>query len=285
MNMELQDKKFQDMELQDMAHKIRTDILRMFYISKTGHLAPALSCVDIFTALYFEPVINWEKRFTEDRDRVILSKGHACAALYAVLAYAGYFQREELFTFYQNHTRLGGHPHIALPGIETATGSLGHGICFGTGTALAAKTDGRPYRTYVILGDGESQEGSVWEAAMFAGNHGLGNLTVIMDHNGLQASDRVDNIASVSLYEEKWRAFNWHVLHVNGHDFTQLSRAFSEAKEYKSGPSIIIADTVKGKGISIAEDSAQWHSRTPQDHEWETVCKDLNISFEEMRAV
>jgi transketolase len=272
-------------KLEKIAHDIRVDILRMFYVSGTGHMAPALSCVDIFTELYFEPVINWEERFSDKRDRVILSKGHACAALYAILARAGYFQKKELQTFYQKNTRLGGHPNILLPGIEAGTGSLGHGICFATGTAMAAKLDNESYRTYVVIGDGESQEGSVWEAAMFAGNQGLGNLTVIMDCNGLQASAETSEIAVLEPIVDKWKAFKWNVLCVNGHDFIELKDAFIAAKECMDRPTIIIADTVKGKGIRIAENQAEWHSRAPRDNEWEVICGDLNISLEDLKSI
>lgn len=271
--------------LDNIAHEIRIDILRMFYASGTGHLAPALSCVDIFTELYFEPVVDWDKRFSDDRDRVILSKGHGCAALYAVLARAGYFPREELLTYYKKNTRLSGHPNISLPGIETATGSLGHGICFATGTAMAAKLDGKPYRTYVVIGDGESEEGSVWEAAMFAGNQGLGNLTVILDNNKLQASDRVCEIAPLDPIADKWKAFKWNVLCVNGHDFKDLSTAFTEAKECIDCPTIIVANTIKGRGVQIAENNTEWHSRVPKNDEWEETCRDLNISLEELKSV
>lgn len=273
------------MTLEKIAHEIRVDLLRMFYVSRTGHMAPALSCVDIFTELYFRPVIDWEKRFSDDRDRVILSKGHGCAALYAVLARAGYFPREELLTYYQKNTRLGGHPHISLPGIETATGSLGHGICFATGTALAAKVDGRFYRTYVIIGDGEAEEGSVWEAAMFAGNHGLGNLTVVMDRNRLQASSWVSEIAPLDPMIDKWKAFKWNVLCVNGHDFAELGRAFEDAKNCTNRPTILIADTVKGKGVPAAENSTEWHSRVPKENEWAAVCDDMGISLKELEKI
>lgn len=271
--------------LENVARNIRLDLLRMFYKSGTGHMAPALSCVDIFAELYFAPVIDWEKRFSAERDRVILSKGHGCAALYAVLANAGYFPREELLTFYQNNTKLGGHPDISLPGIETATGSLGHGICFATGTAKAAKLDDKKYRTYVVMGDGELQEGSVWEAAMFSGNQGLGNLTVILDHNKLQASDKVDEIASLEPLEDKWRAFKWNVIRADGHNFQELDRAFIEAKQCNNYPTVIIADTIKGKGISIAENKEAWHGRAPKEKEWEMICEEYGITLEELKTI
>lgn len=260
-------------------------MLRMFHRSGTGHMAPALSCVDIFTELYFAPVIEWDKRFSDERDRVILSKGHGCAALYAALANAGYFPREELLTFYQNNSRLGGHPSVSLPGIESATGSLGHGICFATGTAMAAKLDDKKYRTYVVMGDGELQEGSVWEAAMFSGNQGLGNLTVIVDCNKLQASDRVDEIAPLEPLEDKWRAFKWNVIRVDGHNFQELDRAFIEAKQCNNYPTVIIADTIKGKGISIAENKEAWHGRVPKEKEWEMICEEYGITLEELKRI
>lgn len=272
-------------KLENIAHEIRVDLMRMFYTSRTGHMAPALSCVDIFTELYFRPVINWNKRFTDDRDRVILSKGHGCAAFYAVLARAGYFPREELLTYYQKNTRLGGHPGILLPGIETATGSLGHGICFATGTAMAARIDGKPYRTYVVIGDGEVEEGSVWEAAMFAGNHGLGNLVAVMDCNRLQASGKVSEIAPIDPIMDKWKAFNWNVLCADGHDFIELDHAFMEAERCTDRPTIVIANTIKGKGISAAENNAEWHSRVPEENKWAEVCEYMGISIEELKKI
>lgn len=269
------------MDLEKTAHELRLDILRMFYISGTGHMAPALSCVDIFTTLYFGGVIAWENRFSEERDRIVLSKGHACAALYAVLARAGYFPREELLTFYQRNTRLGGHPDIALPGIETATGALGHGICFATGTALVAKVDGRSYRTYVVMGDGESQEGSVWEAAAFAANQGLSNMTVVMDCNGLQASAYIEDISSIEPLKAKWESFGWTVLECSGHDFSELIQSFERAKATER-PTMILARTIKGKGVSLAENNPAWHSRAPKGEEWDKICEEYRIRKEEL---
>lgn len=273
------------MSLKKIAHELRIDILRMFYKSKSGHLAPALSCVDIFATLYFGNIISWEKRFQDDRDRVILSKGHACAALYAVLARVGFFPRKELLTFYQANSRLGGHPSFALPGIETPTGALGHGVCFGTGTALAAKLNHQDYRTFVVMGDGESQEGSVWEAAVFAANHHLDNLVYILDYNGLQASSFVSDIAPIESVEEKWRAFGWDVISVDGHDFKQLQTALSPKQDTDGKPLMVVARTVKGKGLSIAENNPEWHSRAPKKEEWESVCHDLGITMEDLQTI
>lgn len=275
----------QEIFLNSIAHELRIDILRMFHQSKTGHLAPALSCIDILTVLYFGGIINESNLFSQNRDRVILSKGHACAALYAVLARVGYFPREELLTFYQKNTRLGGHPNIVLPGIETATGSLGHGICFGTGTAKAAKVNSKDYKTYVIIGDGESQEGSVWEAAMFAANQHLDNLIVILDRNGLQASTSIDEIAPLEPIKEKWQSFGWNVEEVDGHDFDAMQQVFEKAKIENEKPTIVVANTIKGKGISFAQNNPEWHSRAPKGEEWEKVCQEFGIREEELDRI
>ena len=268
-----------------IAHKLRQDIARMFYASHSGHFAPALSCVDIFAVLYFGGIVEGARRFTEMRDRVILSKGHACAALYAALANAGYFSREELLTFYQDGSRLAGHPSVVLPGVETATGALGHGICFATGTALAAKRDHAPYRTYVVMGDGEMQEGSVAEAAAFAGRGQLDALTVILDANGLQASDTVASIAPLGDVVSRWRLWGWSVSEGDGHDLGALQSALQQAKTGTGKPNLIIAHTVKGKGVKLAEDSTAWHSRAPKDEEWDSVCRDLGMTREELVTI
>ncbi len=271
-----------DERLYTLSRELRLDLFRMFYVSGTGHMAPALSCLDILTCLYFAPVIDYEKRFGNDRDRVVLSKGHGCAALYAVLAKAGYFPREQLLTFYQTNSLLGGHPNIELHGIEAATGALGHGICFATGTAKASKISGNIYRSYAILGDGECEEGSVWEAAMFASNNNLDNLTVVVDYNGIQASDKIDNISPLGNLAAKWESFGWKSITVDGHDYSSLINAFNIAKETKGVPFVIIAKTIKGKGVSIAEDNPAWHSRAPKDKEWDLICEEYGISLEDL---
>lgn len=266
----------------NIARNIRIDISRMFYASGTGHLAPAFSCVDILVELYFDNIIDWDKRFSEERDRIILSKGHACAALYAVLARARFFKREKLFTFYASNTLLGGHPNVALNGIETATGALGHGVCFGTGTAKAAKMDGKAYRTYVVMGDGELQEGSVWEAADFAAKERLDNLIIIVDCNSLQASDWIRAINPNTNIKEKWQAFGWNVEEVDGHDYIELRRVLIEAQSRRNRPSVILANTTKGKGFSLAENNPEWHSRAPKGEEWDILCKDLGITRKDL---
>ena len=272
-------------DLYEIAHDLRCDIARMFYRSGSGHFAPALSCVDIFTVLYFGGIVDADKRETTERDRVILSKGHACAAIYAVLAKAGYFPRAELATFYQDASRLAGHPSVELPGIETATGALGHGICFATGTALAAQIDNASYRTYVVMGDGELQEGSVYEAATFAGREHLDALTVILDANGLQASDRIENIAPLGNVVAQWQLYGWNVIEVDGHDLGALQQILERAKAGTGKPNLVIAHTVKGKGVSIAERKTDWHSRAPRGEEWDIVCRDLGMTREELETL
>ena len=272
-------------DLPVVARKLRQDIARMFYVSHSGHFAPALSCVDIFAVLYFGGIVDEARRFTEMRDRVILSKGHACAALYAALANAGYFPREELLTFYQDGSRLAGHPSVVLPGVETATGALGHGVCFATGTALAAKRDHAPYRTYVVMGDGEMQEGSAAEAAAFAGREQLDALTAILDANGLQASDTVASIAPLGDVAARWRLWGWSIFDVDGHDYDALQAALQQAKAGTGKPNLIIAHTVKGKGVTLAEDSTAWHSRAPKNEEWDSVCHDLGMTREELVTI
>jgi len=273
------------LQIADVACELRRDIARMFYRSRSGHFAPALSCVDIFAVLYFGGIVDISKRELPNRDRVILSKGHACAALYASLARAGYFPRAELASFYQDGSRLAGHPSVDLPGIETATGALGHGICFATGTALAAKIDEASYRTYVVMGDGELQEGSVYEAATFAGREHLEALTVILDANGLQASDRVENIAPLGDVAAMWQLYGWNVVEVDGHDLGVLKQELERAKAGTGKPNLIIARTVKGKGVSIAEASPDWHSRAPRGDEWDMVCQDLGMTREELETL
>ncbi len=272
-------------ELERIAHDIRVDILKMYYIAGWGHMAPALSCVEIFTALYFGDVLRMERRSEEDHDWVIMSKGHGCATWYSCLSRTGYFPREDLNGFYQAGSKLVGLASPSVPGVPLPTGSLGHGICFATGTALAAKCKKNASRTYVLLGDGEAQEGSVWEAAMFAGAHKLDNLCVILDRNHLQASDWVENITVDEPLRERWEAFGWHVLECDGHDFPALLSAFEEAKAVQGKPVLLVAHTVKGKGISFAESRAEWHSRAPRGEEWDKACAELGIEVKELGRI
>lgn len=270
-------------QLNEIAHRVRVLIAKMYFRAGWGHFAPALSCVDILIAICFG--MTGEKRYLDlDKDHLVLSKGHGCAALYATFAELGIINRDELGTFYQDGSRLIGLSSHLIPHIEIPTGALGHGICFGTGTALAAKVDGLNSRTFVIMGDGESQEGSVWEAAEFASMNKLNNLIVFLDRNGLQASDYVDSIVGIDPVKYRWESFGWFVVEVDGHSFDELCSCLDQAINIDK-PTLIIAKTIKGKGISIAENSPVWHSRAPKGDEWVSVCDDLGIDFEELNVI
>jgi len=267
-------------DLKKIAHDIRCDVLRMYYRAGWGHIASALSCVDILTAVYFGDGL-----FHAGKEHVVLSKGHAAATQYAILARLGMIERSELATFYQPHSRLSGLASSLVPSIAVPTGSLGQGLCFATGTSLAAKIDNSGAFTYVVLGDGEMQEGSVWEAAMFARNQRLGNLIAIADVNGLQASGQVDDIAPLSPLCEKWRAFGWRTLELNGHDIPAIVHAVREAREDDGKPTFLLAHTVKGKGLSFVENRADWHSRRPTDEEWQKACDEMGMTLEELKTL
>lgn len=276
-----------DMELKKIAKKVREDILKMYRLAGWGHIAPALSCADILTVLYFGGIIDWSKRFSDNRDRVILSKGHACAALYSVLSLAGFYSRSELRTFYQYGSHFTGLSNVKVPGVELSTGSLGHGASFAIGSAIAshkAKDDG--WYTYTILGDGESQEGSVWEAAMFAGAKHLSKIVFILDNNGLQGGDFVNETISLNPIADKWESFGWKVFEVDGNDTVALKKVFEEIKAYGDGPVFLIANTIKGKGITFMENNPAWHSRAPKtEEEWRKACEDIGITMKELDEI
>ena len=265
--------------LQEIAHGLRCDVLRMYYRAGWGHVASALSCTDILAAVYFGGLYH------PGRDHVILSKGHGCAALYAALARLGCIQREELATFYQPGSRLTGLAGSAVPGVDAPTGSLGMGLGFAVGQALAEERYGTGGYTWVILGDGELQEGAVWEAALMAGNEHLASLTAIVDCNGLQASGAVREIASLAPLAEKWQAFGWQVLETDGHDIEVLQDALWEAYSGQGRPRVILARTVKGKGFPAAEGRADWHSRRPTAAEWAQAIKTQGMTQEELRTI
>jgi transketolase len=270
-------------KLPHIAKALRRDIFKTAYASKTGHIAPAFSMAEIITSLYFGGVLRYDPNNPDEpsRDRLILSKGHACLALYAALARAGFFPAEELKTFCLPGSRLGGHPKMhEIPGVEASTGALGHGLSFGLGIALAGKLDSRDYHVYVILGDGECEEGSIWEAAMSAAHFKLDNLTVIVDHNKLQAMDRIENILDITPLGEKWRAFGWQVEEVDGHDMDQLLAAFDVPSSGK--PKAIIAHTIKGKGVSFMENVPLWHFRFPNEEELDILLRELCMNREEL---
>lgn len=266
-------------ELQEKAKGIRRSILKMICKGGGGHIPASLSIAEILVVLY-DTTLNIDPKNPKDpdRDRFILSKGHAGPALYAMLADKGFFDKRHLDTFGRRGTILGGHPDMhKVPGVEASTGALGHGLPFGVGAALAGKMDKKDYRVFVLLGDGECQEGSVWEAALFAPQHGLDNLTVIIDYNKLQAMDRLDRIVALEPLADKWKAFGWEVREADGHDIGQLEDVFTKIPFLKSKPNLIIAHTVKGKGISFMENVPIWHFRLPDRDEKKIACSELGI--------
>ena len=267
-----------NLELQRKANEVRKGIVTAVHAAGAGHPGGSLSAADIFTYLYFEEMnINPEKPDDPDRDRFVLSKGHTAPGLYSVMAQRGYFPVEELTTLRKLGSRLQGHPSMQyLPGIDMSSGSLGQGISVACGMALSAKLDGKSYRTYTLLGDGEIEEGQVWEAAMFAGFRKLDNLVVIGDNNGLQIDGPIDQVCSPYPIDKKFEAFNFHVINVDAHDFDALRAAFKEAKETKGQPTAIIAHSLKGKGVSFMEGQVSWHGVAPNDEEYAKAMDDLN---------
>ncbi|OGN91266.1 MAG: transketolase [Chloroflexi bacterium RBG_13_50_10] len=264
-------------ELEKMAKKLRRHVITMIATAGSGHPGGSLSAADIVTALYFK-VMSHDSKNPQwpDRDRFVLSKGHAAPILYAALAECGYFPVEELSTLRKLGSRLQGHTDRTLtPGVEMSAGSLGQGLSYGIGMALAGRLDKRDYQVYVLLGDGECEEGQVWEAAMFAPHHGVDNLTAIVDHNDLQLDGRVCDIMGLEPLTDKWRAFNWHVLEINGHDIKEVLQALKKAREIKGKPTVIIAHTVKGKGVSFMEGNVDFHGKAPNPQETEQALKEL----------
>lgn len=264
-------------KLRRIARDIRIDIIRMLTEAGSGHPGGSLSATDILTYLFFNKM-RYNPQFPDwkERDRFILSKGHAVPALYAVFAKADYIKPEELNTLRKIDSRLQGHPdRVKLPGIEASTGSLGQGLSIAIGMALAGKMDNAPYHVYCMIGDGESQAGQVWESAMAAPKLKVNNLTVILDYNKVQLDGTVKEILDIEPIVDKWRAFNWNVIEIDGHNFTDIERAFGEAEAHKEGPSIIIAHTIKGKGVSFMEGNVEWHGKAPSENEREKAVKEL----------
>ena len=265
------------LELQKTANEVRKGIVTAVHSAKAGHPGGSLSAADIFTYLYFEEMnIDPKGPKKADRDRFVLSKGHTAPGYYSALANRGYFPVEDLKTLRHLGSYLQGHPCMQeTPGVDMSSGSLGQGISAAVGMALAAKLDGKDYRTYTLLGDGEIQEGQVWEAAMFAGARNLDNLVVIVDNNGLQIDGKIEDVCSPYPIDKKFEAFNFHVINIDGNDFDQIDAAFKEAKATKGMPTAIIAKTVKGKGVSFMENNAGWHGKAPNDEEYATAMADL----------
>lgn len=273
------------LELRRAANQVRKNIVTAVYYAKAGHPGGSLSAAEIFTYLYMKELnIDPRNPSDPDRDRFVLSKGHTCPGLYGVMAERGYFDREELKTFRHLGSRLQGHPSMHyLPGIDMSSGSLGQGISCAVGMALAAKLSGKDYRVYTLLGDGEIEEGQVWEAAMFAAAKKLNNLCVIVDNNNLQIDGTITEVNDPYPIDKKFESFNFHVINVeDGHDFDQLEAAFEEARAVKGSPTVIICKTTKGKGVSFMENNVGWHGKAPNEEEYRTAMEDLERIGEEL---
>lgn len=266
-----------NLELQKKANEVRKGIITSVHSAKAGHPGGSLSAADLFTYLYFEEM-NVDPKNPKDpnRDRFVLSKGHTAPGYYAALANRGYFPVEDLVTLRHIGSYLQGHPCMQeTPGVDMSSGSLGQGISAAVGMAMAGKMDGKSYRVYTLLGDGEIQEGQVWEASMFAGAHNLDNLVVVVDNNGLQIDGNIEDVCSPYPIDKKFEAFNFHVINIDAHDFDQIRNAFAEAKNTKGQPTAIIMKSVKGKGVSFMENNAGWHGKAPNDEEFEVAMADL----------
>jgi transketolase len=265
-----------NLQLKKYANEVRKGIVTSTHAAKAGHPGGSLSAADVFTYLYFEEM-NIDPKDPEkaDRDRFVLSKGHTAPGLYAALANRGYFPVDDLKTLRKLGSYLQGHPNMHIPGVDMASGSLGQGISAAVGMALGAKLDGKDYRVYTLLGDGEIQEGQVWEAAMFAGFRKLDNLVVIVDNNGLQIDGPVDKVCSPYPIADKFKAFNFNVVETDAHDFDQIRAAFKNARDTKGMPTCIVLHSVKGKGVSFMENNADWHGKAPNDEEYAKAMEDL----------
>lgn len=267
-----------DKNYKRIAREIRKKILRMIFRSQTSHIGSALSCVDLLTVLYFDIlVIDPKNPQDPGRDRFILSKGHAASALYATLAERGFIPEDILKEYCIDGGRLPGHSTMrCVPGVEVSTGSLGHGLSMGIGMAIAAKHDGSKHRVFILLSDGECDEGSVWESAMFASHHKLDNLIAIIDYNKIQAFGRTNEVINLEPFKDKWTAFGWIVKEIDGHNFSQIEKTLSGVPFEKNKPSIAIAHTIKGKGVSFMENQLAWHYKSPNKEQLETALRELN---------
>lgn len=272
-------------KLKRIANNIRISIIEGVYNAACGHPGGSLSIADILTYLYFEEMnIKVEDTKWEGRDRFILSKGHTAPALYATLAERGFFPKEEIRTLRKTASRLQGHPDMkGIPGVDMSTGSLGLGFSAACGMALRAKVYGDNYRVYTILGDGESEEGQVWEAAMFASHYKLDNLVAVLDWNGLQIDGPITEVMNPTPHDEKFRAFGWHVIAIDAHDFDAIEAAFAEAKTVKGKPTVIIAKSIKGKGVSYMENACEWHGQAPKEDLYKVAIADLMRIAEELK--
>jgi len=266
-------------QLKEKANVIRKDIIEMLAEAKSGHPGGSLSAVEILTYLYFKEMnVDPANPQWPDRDRFILSKGHGAPVLYSVLAEKGYFPKEELMKLRKTGAMLQGHPDMkGTPGVDMSTGSLGQGLSAANGMALAGKLDNKNYRVYALLGDGEMQEGQVWEAAMTSAHYKLDNLTIFIDNNGLQIDGTNEEVKNVNPIEDKWKVFGWHVITIDGHDLQQIEKAVEEAKNTKGKPTAIVAKTVKGKGVSFMENQVGWHGVAPNAEQKEQALKELEV--------
>ena len=272
------------LELMKTANEIRKGIVTALHSAKAGHPGGSLSATEIFTYLYFEEMnVDPKDPKKADRDRFVLSKGHTAPGLYSTLAQKGFFPKEDLVTLRHTGSYLQGHPDMKhIPGVDMSSGSLGQGISAAVGMAIAGKLDNADYRVYTLLGDGEIQEGQVWEAAMFAGARKLDNLVVIVDNNGLQIDGKVEDVCSVYPIDKKFEAFNFQAINVDGHNFDEIRAAMQKARETKGMPTAIIMHTVKGKGVSFMENQAGWHGKAPNDEEYEIAMADLKKIDEQL---
>ena len=269
--------------LNEITNVIRKDIVSMICKSKSGHPGGSLSAVEILTALYFDQMnIDPTNPKMEDRDRFVLSKGHAAPALYATLAQRGYFAKDELNNLRQLGSMLQGHPDMKkVPGVEMSTGSLGQGFSVACGMAMAAKLDNAPWNVYALLGDGEVQEGIIWEAAMSAAHYKLDNMIAFLDYNGLQIDGEVESVMNINPIEDKFKTFGWNVITIDGHDFDQIFAALDMAKDTVDKPTMIIAKTIKGKGVSFMENQASWHGSAPSEEQLEQALSELGGAIHE----
>jgi transketolase len=267
--------------IEGKATQIRRDLLKMIVNAGTGHTAGSLSNTDIMTVLFYEVMdMKVDDPDWEDRDRFILSKGHSVESYYTILADKGYFDKEELNTFCQYKSRLIGHPNNKVPGVEMNTGALGHGLAIATGIAKAAKMSKKDYKVYTLMGDGEQAEGSVWEAAMAAAHFKLDNLVGIVDRNNLQITDNTERVMTLEPLADKWKSFGWEVIEVDGHNYQELIDAFSESEKNNGKPTLILANTIKGKGVSFMENKVEWHHGLPSAEELAQALEELSSQKE-----
>ncbi|MBQ8823004.1 MAG: transketolase [Lachnospiraceae bacterium] len=272
-----------NLELKKIANDVRKGIVTAVHSAKAGHPGGSLSAADMYTFLYFEEMnVDPANPDKEDRDRFVLSKGHTAPGLYSTLANRGYFPVEDLTTLRKLGSYLQGHPCIHIPGVDMSSGSLGQGISAAVGMALGAKMDNKDFRVYTLLGDGEIEEGQVWEAAMFAGHRKLDNLVVIVDNNNLQIDEPISEVCSPYPIDKKFEAFNFHVINIDAHDFDAIRAAFAEAKATKGMPTCIVMHSLKGKGVSFMENSCDWHGKAPNDEEYAVAMADLEKIAEEL---